>query len=66
MRQYKEDCFKIKANCILYEPDIVCVVETWLGSYVLDRDRDGGELLFMLLVTSPSQSSPLVLTPLSF
>ena len=37
----KEDCFKIddfKANCLLYKPDIVCIVETWLGSDVLDSE----------------------------
>ena len=70
----------LKANCLLYKPGIVCIVETWLGSDVLDseicipdyeltrldRDRQGGGVIVMLLVTSPSQSSPLVLTPLNF
>ena len=37
----KEHCFKIddlKANCLLYKPGIVCIVETWLGSDVLDSE----------------------------
>ena len=58
----KEHCFKIddlKDNCLLYKPDIVCIVETWLGSDVLDseicipdyeltrldRDRHGGGVI---------------------
>ena len=24
----------LKANCLLYKPDIVCIVETWLGNDV--------------------------------
>ena len=49
----------LKANCLLYKPDIVCIVETWLGSDVLDseicipdyeltrldRDRVGGGVI---------------------
>ena len=49
----------MKANCLLYKPDIVCIVETWLGSDVLDteicipdygltrldRDRVGGGII---------------------
>ena len=49
----------LKANCLLYKPDIVCIVETWLGSDVLDseiyipdyeftrldRDRHGGGVI---------------------
>ena len=49
----------LKANCLLYKPDIVCIVETWLGNDVLDseiyipdyeftrldRDRHGGGVI---------------------
>ena len=49
----------LKANCLLYKPDTVCIVETWLGSDVmdseicipdyeltrLDRDRHGGGVI---------------------
>ena len=49
----------LKANCLLYKPGIVCIVETWLGSDVmdseiyipdyeltrLDRDRHGGGVI---------------------
>ena len=51
----------MKANCLLYKPDIVCIVETWLGSDVLDyeicipdyeltrldRDRHGGGVIYV-------------------
>jgi len=51
----------LKSHCLLYKPDIVCIVETWLGSDVLDseicipdyeltrldRDRHGGGVIYL-------------------
>ena len=29
----------LKANtCTLYKPDIICIVETWLGDYIMDSE----------------------------
>ena len=58
---------QMKANCLLYKPDIVCVVETWLASDVLDfelnipnyeltrldRDRHGGGVAIYVAVHIP-------------
>ena len=58
---------ELKANCLLYKPDIVCVVETWLASDVLDfelnipnyeltrldRDRHGGGVAIYVAVHIP-------------
>ena len=57
----------LKANCLLYKPDIVCIVETWLGSDVLDseicipdyeltrldRDRHGGGVIIYVACHLP-------------
>ena len=28
----------LKANTTLYKPDIICIVETWLGDYIMDSE----------------------------
>jgi len=69
---------KLKATCLLYKPDIVCIVETLLGSEIHDSevcipnyelthlDRAMVEALpSMLLVTFLSVSSLVAHTPLN-